>query len=189
MAVAGCAWRMVDDWGEQGPAVGEVTRDACRCRPLFALQLGRRTELAYQTAGSTDPANAGTIALPIGQVESRPIAPATFSGHSRFGYMVGSSQLASAEDARDARRDPLWPELATDLLPWRSAGVRQPDDAARYLERACDADWAKSWWHHGDDRERNAAGPDQHQTQAAIGRNSSLLSENQATMTSQSAGR
>jgi len=108
---------------QHDPAVGKVRRGVCPCRPLSALQPSHRTELAHQTAGRTDPANAGASALPIGQVESCPIATAAFSRHSRFGHMVGSSQLASAEDARDARRDPLWPELATDLLRWRSAGV------------------------------------------------------------------
>ena len=91
---------------------------------LSALQPDHRTELAHQATGSTDPANAGTSALPIGQIESRSLATAAFSGHSRFGGMVGSSQLASAKDARDARRDPLRPELATYLLPWRFAGFR-----------------------------------------------------------------
>src|SRR5712664_799898 len=124
LAVAGCAWRVVDHRGQQGPAVGEVTRGACPCSPLSALQPDHRTERAHQAAGSTDPANAGTSALPIGQIESRPLATAAFPGHSRFGGMVGSSQLASAEDARDARRDPLRPELATYLLHWRFAGSR-----------------------------------------------------------------
>src|SRR5712675_324125 len=124
LAVAGCAWRVVDHPGQQGPAVGEVTRGACPCSPLSALQPDHRTELAHQAAGNTDPANAGTSALPIGQIESRPRATAAFPGHSRFDGMVGSSQLASAEDARDARRDPLRPELATYLLPWRFAGSR-----------------------------------------------------------------
>ena len=61
LAVAGCAWRVVDDRGQQGPAVGEVTHGACSCRPLSALQPGHRIELAHQTAGSTDPADAGDI--------------------------------------------------------------------------------------------------------------------------------
>src|SRR5215470_17385343 len=37
---------------------------------------------------------------------------------------LDSSRLASAKDARHARRDPMWPELAADLLRWRFAGVR-----------------------------------------------------------------
>jgi hypothetical protein len=37
--------------------------------------------------------------------------------------MVRASQLARADDAGDARRDLLWPELAANLLPRRSAGV------------------------------------------------------------------
>src|SRR4029077_4626360 len=100
----------------------------------------------------------------------RPLATAAFSGHSHFGGMVDSSQLASAEDADDARRDPLRPELATYLLPWRFASFRQPHGAARHLERACDADRVECWWHHGDDRERNAAESDQHKPQAAPGK-------------------
>ena len=107
-------------------------------------------------------------ALPIGQIESRSIATAAFFGHSGFGGMVRASQLARADDAGDARRDPLWPELAANLLPRRSAGVRQPHGAARHLGRACDADSAQSRWHRGDDRDRNAAELDQDQTQAAI---------------------
>ena len=47
-----------------------------------------------------------------------------FFNHSRFGGMVSASQLPRADDARDARRDPLWPELTVNLLPWRSAGFR-----------------------------------------------------------------
>ena len=63
-----------------------------------------------------------------------------FFGHSGFGGVVRASQLAMADDAGDARRDPLWPELTANLLPWRSVGVRQPHDAAPHLGRACDAD-------------------------------------------------
>src|SRR5258705_11494297 len=81
--------------------------------------------------------------------------------------MVRASQLARADDAGDARRDLLWPELAANLLPRRSAGVRRPHGAVRYLGRACDADSGESRWHCGDDRDRNAAELDQHQTQAA----------------------
>ena len=99
-----------------------------------------------------------------------PLATAAFSGHSRFGGMVGSSQLASAEDARDTRRDPLRPELATCLLSRRFAGFRLPHGATRHFERDCDADGVECWWHHSDDRERNAAEPDQFQTQAAAGK-------------------
>src|SRR5262245_61529541 len=150
--------------------MGEVAHGACPCSPLSALQPDHRIELAHQAAGSTDPANAGTSALPLGQIESRPLATAAFPGHSRFGGMVVSSQLASAEHARDALRDPLRPELATYLLPWRFAGFRWPHGAARYLGRACDADRVECWWHHSDDCGRDAAEPDQHQAQAAGGR-------------------
>ncbi len=162
------AWWMIE--GNRSPAVGEVTHGACISRPVSALQLGHRIELAHQTAGSTDPADADAAALPIGQVESRPIATAAFFGDSRFGGMVGASQLPRADDARDARRDPLWPELAANLLPWRSAGFGQLHGAARHLKRACDADRAECRWHHGDGRDRNAAELDQHQTQAAVGK-------------------
>jgi hypothetical protein len=104
----------------------------------------------------------------IGQIEFRSIATAAFFGHSGFGGMVRASRLAMAKDAGDARRDPLWPELAANLLRRRSAGVRQPHGAAQHLGRACDADSAESRWHRGDDRDRNAAGLDRHQTQPAI---------------------
>jgi len=75
--------------------------------------------------------------------------------------------LARADDAGDARRDLLWPELAANLLPRCSAGVRRPPGAVHHLGRTCDADSGESRWHRGDDRDRNAAEPDQHQTQAA----------------------
>ena len=71
-------------------------------------------------------------------------------------------------DAGDARRDLLWPELAANLLPRRSAGVRRPHGAVRHLGRTCDADSGESRWHRGDDRDRNATELDQYQAQAAI---------------------
>ena len=89
-------------------------------------------------------AGAGETALPIGQIESRSIATAAFFGHSSFGGMARASQLARADDAGNARRDPLWPELAADLLPRRSADVRQPRGAARHFRRTCDADSIES---------------------------------------------
>ena len=125
-----------------------------RIKPLEALIPQTLTQLLY----------------PLDKVESRPIATAAFFGDSRFGGMVGASQLPRADDARDARRDPLWPELAANLLPWRSAGFGQLHGAARHLKRACDADRAECRWHHGDGRDRNAAELDQHQTQAAVGK-------------------
>src|SRR5439155_8839452 len=84
-----------------------------------------------------------------------------------FGGMARTSELAMADDAGDARRDPLWRELPVNLLPWRSAGARQPHSAGRHLGWASDADRAQSRWHPGDDRSRNAAELDQDQTKAA----------------------
>src|SRR5881275_2231224 len=81
--------------------------------------------------------------------------------------MAHTSELAMADDAGDARRDPLWRELPVNLLPWRSAGARQPHSAGRHLGWASDADRAQSRWHPGDDRSRNAAELDQDQTKAA----------------------
>src|SRR5258705_8612568 len=81
--------------------------------------------------------------------------------------MVRASQLARADDPGYARSDPLWRELAANLLPWRSAGDRQPHCPARHLGWDCDADRARSRWHPGDDRGRGAAELDQDQTQAA----------------------
>src|SRR6202011_2097038 len=130
--------------------------------------LGHRTELAHQTAGNIDPGGPGEVASHIRQIESRSVAIAAFFGPSGFGGMVGASQLASADVAADARRDPLWPELSANLLPRRSAGVRQPHCDARHLERACDADSAECRWHHGADRSRKATELDQYQAQAAI---------------------
>src|SRR6478735_1397678 len=102
LAATGRAWRVVDDRGQESPAVGGVAHGACACRPVSALQLAHRIELAHQTAGSTDPGGAGKPALPIGQIESRSIATAAFFGHSCFGGMVRASQLAMADDAGDA---------------------------------------------------------------------------------------
>src|SRR5882724_4793832 len=70
--------------------------------------------------------------------------------------MARTSELAMADDAGDAQRDPLWRELPGNLLPWRSAGARQPHSAGRHLG-----------WTSGDDRGRNAAELDQDQTKAA----------------------
>ena len=81
--------------------------------------------------------------------------------------MARASQLARADDAGNARRDPLWPELAANLLPRRSADVRQPCGAARHFRRTSDADSIESRRHPGDDRDRNIAELDQYQTQAA----------------------
>ena len=57
------AWWMLED-KKVRPWV-DVTHGAWTCRPVSALQLGHRIELAHQTAGSTDPAGAGEAA-PIG---------------------------------------------------------------------------------------------------------------------------
>src|SRR5262249_19906642 len=122
LAVAGRAWRVVDDRGRESPAMGEVTHGACTSRPVSALQPGHRIELAHQAAGSTGPS--GEAALPVGQIESPPSATAAFFGRSGFGGMVGAPQLARADDAGDARRNPLRPELAANLLSRRSSGIR-----------------------------------------------------------------
>jgi len=73
--------------------------------------------------GSTDAAGADAAVLFIGQIESRSVAIAAFLGHSGFGVMVRTPQLARVDDADDARRDPLWSELPAGLLPWCSDGV------------------------------------------------------------------
>ena len=57
------AWWMLEE--KRVLAVGHVTHGAWTCRPVSALQPGHRIELAHQTAGSTDPADAGEAA-PIG---------------------------------------------------------------------------------------------------------------------------
>ena len=72
------AWWMIE--GQERPAVGDVAHGACACRPVSALQPGHRIELAYQTAGSIDPAGAGGSAPPVGQIESRSVATAAFFG-------------------------------------------------------------------------------------------------------------
>ena len=154
------AWWMIR--GQEGPAVGDVTHDAYACRLVSALQPGHRIELAYQTAGSIDSAGTGETALPNGQIGSRSIATPAFFGRSSFGGMARASQLARADDAGNARRDPLWPELAANLLPRRSADVRQPRGAARHFRRTCDADSIESRWRRSDDRDRNTAELDQH---------------------------
>ena len=105
---------------------------------------------------------------PLDKSNLDPLRLLHFLAASGCGSMVRASQLARADDAGDARRDLLWPELAANLLPRRSAGVRRPHGAVHHLGRACDADSRESRWHCGDDRDRNAAELDQHQTQAAI---------------------
>src|SRR6476661_3363005 len=88
LATASRAWRVVDDRGQESPAMGNVTHCASTCRPVSALQLGHRVELAPQTAGSTDAAGAGATILLIGQIESRSVAIAAFFGHGGFGVTV-----------------------------------------------------------------------------------------------------
>ena len=94
--------------------------------------------------------------------------------------MVRASQLARADDGGDARRDPLWPEFAANLLPRRSADAGQPPGAARHLGRADDADRAQCWWRPGDGRGGDAAELDQHQTQAAAAREARRLARRAA---------
>src|SRR5262249_42926553 len=168
LAADGRAWRVVDDRGRASAAVGHLAHRPWTRRPVSDLQPGHRIELAHRTDGSPDPAGAIEPSLFRGQIESRFLAIAAFSGHSGFGGVVRASHLASADDAGDARRDPLWPELAANLLRRRSPGVRQPHGAVRHLGRACDADRTQSRWHRGDDRDRNAAELDQPQAQAAV---------------------
>src|SRR6185295_2406639 len=153
------------DRGQERPTVGDVTCGARTCRPVSVPQPDHRIEPAHQAAGCANPAGAIAADLSIGQIKSRPIATAALFGDSGFGGMVGASRLALAKDAIDARRDLLWPELAPNLLRRRSAGVRQPHGAARHLGRACDADSTESRWDWGDDRDRNTAELDRHQTQ------------------------
>ena len=80
--------------------------------------------------------------------------------------MARASQLARADDAGNARGNPLWRELAGNLLPRRSADARQPHSAGRHLGWTSHADRTQSRWHPGDDRGRNAAEFDQDQTKA-----------------------
>jgi len=72
-----------------------------------------------------------------------------------------------AVNAGDALREALWRELAANLLHRRSPGARQPPDADRHLGSARDADVAQPRWNPGDDRRRDVAELDQHQTRAA----------------------
>ena len=117
------------------------------------------------------------------------IAIAAFFSHSGFGSMVRASQLARAEDAGDARRDLLWPELATNLLPRRSAGVRRPHGAVRHSDGLAMQIAAQSRWHRGDDRDRNAAELDHIKPRQQSAIDSTLPSENSRTIMSHSIGR
>ena len=111
-----------------------------------------------------------TLLYPMDKSNLDPLRLLHFLAICGFGSMVRASQLARADDGGDAQRDLLWPELAANLLPRRSAGVRQPHGAARHLGRADDADRAQCWWRPGDDRGGDAAELDQDQTQAAAAR-------------------
>ena len=124
---------------------------SCSIKPLEALVPQTLTNLLY----------------PLDKSNLESVAAAAFLCPCDFGGMVRASRLARADDAGHALRDPLWRELAANLLPRRSAGARQPHGAGRHLGWACDADRAQSRWHPGDDRRRNAAEPDQDQTQGS----------------------
>src|SRR5215218_6296755 len=81
--------------------------------------------------------------------------------------MARTSQLARADDAGDARGDPLRRELSGNLLPRRFAGACQSHSADQHLRCSRDADRAQPCWHPGADRGCNAAELDQCQTQVS----------------------
>ena len=81
--------------------------------------------------------------------------------------MACASLRAMANDARDACRDALWPELVANLLPRRSADARQQRGTRRHLGELCHADGAQRRWHPAADRGRKPAELDQDQTPAA----------------------
>ncbi|XSC43743.1 OpgC domain-containing protein [Bradyrhizobium sp. RDT10] len=160
------AWWMIEDKRSRPWVTSRTTLMLAVLYLLFSLVIALSWRIKPLEA--LIPQALATLLYPLDKSRSRSIATAAFFGHSGFGDMARASQLARADDAGNARRDLLWPELAANLLPWCSADVRQPRGAARHFRRACDADSIESRWHRGDDRVRNTAELDQHQTRAAI---------------------
>jgi len=148
---------MVCHRGEEIPVVGDLAHGLGTCRSLSGFQPNHRVELEDQAAGTAGPADSDESVFPTGQIESKSVATIAFFCSCDFSGVACATQLARANDADDARRDALWPELAANLLPRRSAGARQPRGAARYLGWACNADRAQSRWNPGDDRRRDIA--------------------------------
>jgi len=121
LVVLGAWWMIEGDrvqpWVRSRPALvlavlyllfSLITALSWRIKPLEALIPQMLAHLLY----------------PLDKSNLDPLRLLHFLAIAVLAALVGSSQLASAEDARDARRDPLRPELATYLLPWRFAGFR-----------------------------------------------------------------
>src|SRR5262249_37199116 len=122
LAASGRSWRVVRHRGGENPAVGGVAPGACSRRPLSGSWPDPRAELGDQATG---PAFIDERLLPSGQVESRSVAVAAFSGPCGCGVSAHSFGLAGAIDAGDALREVLWREFAADILSRRPAGARR----------------------------------------------------------------